>query len=103
MSNILLTGGAGFIGSHIAVALRQAGYTPVILDNLSNSLESAVSGISKITGKEEVLYNIDCRRESEVLNLIERVGGISGIVHLAAFKAVGESVENPSKYYDNNV
>ncbi|MCH2214263.1 MAG: UDP-glucose 4-epimerase GalE [Flavobacteriales bacterium] len=103
MSNILLTGGAGFIGSHIAVELRKAGYVPIILDNLSNSLDSAVDGISKITGRKEVLHNIDCRRENEVVDLIEKVGGISGIVHLAAFKAVGESVQNPSKYYDNNI
>jgi len=103
MNNILLTGGAGFIGSHIAVALREAGYNPIILDNLSNSLSLSIKGISKITGKDEVLHRIDCRSEDEILKLISDQGGISGIVHLAAFKAVGESVENPSKYYNNNL
>ncbi|MFT4770069.1 MAG: UDP-glucose 4-epimerase [Cryomorphaceae bacterium] len=103
MIKILLTGGAGFIGSHIAVSLRAAGYTPVILDNLSNSERSVTDGISCITGFEEKIHEIDCRDSQAILDLIEKEGGISGIIHLAAFKAVGESVENPLKYYDNNV
>jgi UDP-glucose 4-epimerase len=103
MNKILLTGGAGFIGSHIAVALRAAGYTPLILDNLSNSERSVSEGISRITGVKEKIHQIDCRDSQAILDLIETKGGISGIIHLAAFKAVGESVENPIKYYDNNV
>ncbi|MCZ4410706.1 UDP-glucose 4-epimerase GalE [Cryomorphaceae bacterium 1068] len=103
MNKILLTGGAGFIGSHIAVALREAGYIPIILDNLSNSERSVSEGISSITGVEEKIHEIDCRDSEAILDLIETEGGISGIIHLAAFKAVGESVENPIKYYDNNV
>jgi len=103
MNNILLTGGAGFIGSHIAVSLRQSGYRPIIIDNLTNSLASAVDGISRITGENEKLYQVDCRDENALLKIIEEEGGISGVIHLAAFKAVGESVEHPNMYYANNV
>lgn len=103
MNKILLTGGAGFIGSHIAIALRAAGYVPLILDNLSNSERSVSEGISRITGVEEKIHEVDCRDTEAILDLIEKEDGISGIIHLAAFKAVGESVENPLKYYDNNV
>jgi len=103
MNKILLTGGAGFIGSHIAVSLRASGYTPVILDNLSNSERAVAGGISRITGCEEKIHEIDCRDSAAIIDLIEKVGGITGIIHLAASKAVGESVENPLKYYDNNV
>ena len=103
MNKILLTGGAGFIGSHIAVSLRAAGYTPIILDNLSNSERTVTKGLSRITGFEEKIHEIDCRDSAAILHLIEQEGGITGIIHLAAYKAVGESVENPLKYYDNNV
>jgi len=103
MNKILLTGGAGYIGSHIAVSLRRAGYAPVILDNLSNSEMAVSDGISRITGFDEQIHEIDCRDSDGILDLIEKEGGISGIIHLAAYKAVGESVENPLKYYDNNV
>ncbi|HKK40094.1 MAG TPA: UDP-glucose 4-epimerase GalE [Cryomorphaceae bacterium] len=103
MNKILLTGGAGFIGSHIAVSLRAAGYVPIILDNLSNSEITVKEGLSRITGFEEKIHQIDCRDSDAILRLIELEGGISGIIHLAAFKAVGESVANPLKYYDNNV
>jgi len=103
MGKILLTGGAGFIGSHIAVALRAAGHEPLILDNLSNSEPGISKGISHITGYEEKIHQIDCRNFEAILKLIEKEGSIDGIIHLAAFKAVGESVENPMKYYDNNV
>jgi len=103
MGKILLTGGAGFIGSHIAVALRAAGHEPLILDNLSNSEPGISKGISRITGYEEKIHQIDCRNFEAILKLIEKEGSIDGIIHLAAFKAVGESVENPMKYYDNNV
>jgi len=103
MNKILLTGGVGFIGSHIAVSLRAAGYTPIILDNLSNSKRIVAKRISQITGFKEKIHEIDCRNSDEILSLIKREGGILGIIHLAAFKAVGESVENPLKYYDNNL
>lgn len=103
MNKILLTGGAGFIGSHIAVSLRNAGYVPVILDNLSNSERSVKDGISNITGFDEKIHEIDCTDTNAVLNLVKNEGGVSGIIHLAAYKAVGESVENPLKYYQNNV
>jgi UDP-glucose 4-epimerase len=103
MDKILLTGGAGYIGSHIAVALRAAGYEPLILDNLSNSDSGVAERISRITGREEKIHQIDCRDFEAILKLIDKEGGIDGIIHLAAFKAVGESVENPIKYYDNNV
>src|SRR6056297_1140652 len=79
MNKILLTGGAGYIGSHIAVSLRRAGYAPVILDNLSNSEMAVSDGISRITGFDEQIHEIDCRDSDAILDLIEKEGGISGI------------------------
>ena len=103
MKKILLSGGAGFIGSHIAVELRNSGFEPILIDNFSNSERSVAQGISKITGFEEHIHEYDCRDSSGLLKLTQDIGQIEGIIHLAAFKAVGESVANPLKYYDNNI
>jgi UDP-glucose 4-epimerase len=103
MKKILLTGGVGFIGSHIAVALREAGYEPVIIDNYSNSDRSIPNKLSKLTGTYETVLEIDCRDLASIKLALEPLGKIEGIIHLAAFKAVGESVANPLKYYDNNL
>jgi UDP-glucose 4-epimerase len=102
MKNVLVTGGAGFIGSHTAVELHAAGYRPVILDNFSNSKESAVDGIAAITGERSKLYTTDFA-DVKALEKIINDESIDGVIHFAALKAVGESVEQPLTYYRNNV
>ncbi|WP_373521905.1 UDP-glucose 4-epimerase GalE [Aquiflexum sp.] len=102
MKKILITGGAGYIGSHTAVALVNSGYEPVIIDNFSNSEKSTVAGLNKICGREISCYEVDCLDRSAV----ERVfldNDFSGVIHFAAFKAVGESTRLPLKYYSNNI
>lgn len=102
MKNILVTGGAGFIGSHTVVELINAGYRPVIVDNFSNSDRSVLSGIKKIVDKDVTCYDHDFRDKSFLASVIKKES-IDGVIHFAAYKAVGESVEDPLKYYDNNV
>ena len=103
MEKILVTGGTGYIGSHTVVELQQAGYMPVIVDNLSNSSAKMVDQIQQITGIRPEFHQLDlCDAEA-----LERFAAanldIKGIIHFAALKAVGESVEQPLKYYQNNV
>lgn len=100
--NILVTGGAGFIGSHTAVTLAEAGFTPVILDDFSNSDRSVMRGLEKILGQKPRVYAENCHDE-EVLRRIFKEEKIGGVIHFAAFKAVGESMLEPLKYYDNNL
>lgn len=100
--NILVTGGAGFIGSHTAIALAEAGFTPVILDDFSNSDRSVMRGLEKILGQKPRVYAENCHDE-EVLRRIFKEEKIGGVIHFAAFKAVGESMLEPLKYYDNNL
>lgn len=100
--NILVTGGAGFIGSHTAVALSEAGFTPIIVDDFSNSNHSVLRGIEKILGHKPRCYPDSCHN-AEVLRRIFTEQKIGGVIHFAAFKAVGESMREPLKYYDNNV
>jgi len=102
MSKILVTGGLGFIGSHTVVELVNAGYEPVIVDNLSNSDEKMLDQLARIIGFKPVFYKLDLADEKAVYNLAEKESDISGIIHFAAFKAVGESVAHPLKYYRNN-
>jgi len=102
MKNILVTGGAGFIGSHTVVELVNAGYEPVIVDNLSNSLPSAVRGIEKIIDKKVKFFKMDFENIPALKKII-KTEKIDGVIHFAAFKAVGESTEQPLKYYRNNV
>lgn len=102
MKNILVTGGAGYIGSHTVVELHNAGYEPIIVDNLSNSSITVLQGLKNITGKEFPFYQIDCN-DKEALRSVFRENQIDGIIHFAAFKAVGESVAKPLNYYENNV
>lgn len=99
---ILVTGGAGFIGSHTCVALSEAGYTPVIVDNLSNSQESMIRGIEEIIQKKIAFYRADCCH-LEQLEQIFKQHHFVGIIHFAAFKSVAESVADPQKYMENNM
>lgn len=100
---ILVTGGTGFIGSHTTVELIQNGYNVVIVDNLSNSNASVVDGIEKITGVRPEFEKVDCCDYAAMENVFEKHKGISGIIHFAASKAVGESVQKPLLYYHNNI
>lgn len=102
MKKILITGGAGYIGSHTAVELVNSGFEPIILDDLSNSNENVLERLEEITGKKFAFYKGDCSD----INLLEKISQehhISGVIHFAAFKAVGESTRLPLKYYQNNV
>ena len=100
---ILVTRGTGFIGSHTTVELQQAGYNVVIVDNLSNSKIEVLDGIEKITGVRPAFENVDLRKKNAVEAVFEKYPHIEGIIHFAASKAVGESVEKPLLYYRNNI
>jgi UDP-glucose 4-epimerase len=102
-TRILVTGGTGYIGSHTVVELMNAGYAPLIIDNLSNSNIGVLDGIKKITGKTPVFENIDCKDYSDLNFFFEKYQNIRAIIHFAASKAVGESVEKPLIYYRNNL
>lgn len=102
MSKILVTGGTGYIGSHTVVELHNAGYTPVIVDNLSNSTIKILDQIEKIIGKKPEFHQFDLCDEEKVFNFAQTHKDITGIIHFAASKAVGESVQEPLKYYHNN-
>jgi UDP-glucose 4-epimerase len=103
MSRILVTGGLGYIGSHTVVELINAGFEPVIVDDLSNSHPKILDQITKITGRRPVFHQLDLSDEHAVQNLAAAEQNITGIIHFAAFKAVGESVREPLKYYRNNI
>ncbi len=100
---ILVTGGTGFIGSHTTVELQEAGYEVVIIDNLSNSNEKVIDGIEKITGIRPAFEKVDCCDMQALEATFKKHPNISGIIHFAASKAVGESVEKPLMYYRNNI
>lgn len=99
---ILVTGGAGYIGSHTVVALIEQGFNPVIIDDLSNSNIDSIKGINKITGKEVQFYQMNICDENALRTVFSK-HKFEGIIHFAAHKAVGESVEHPLKYYKNNL
>ena len=105
---VLVTGGAGYIGSHAAVALHEAGFMPVLLDNLSNAKRTAVESVRQLCGDPELpFHEVDVQDASglrEVFEYHQKFGhAIVGILHFAAFKAVGESVAQPARYAANNV
>ena len=100
---ILVTGGTGFIGSHTTVELINAGYKVVIVDNLSNSNANVVDGIEEITGVRPAFEQVDCCDYAAMESVFNKYSDIEGIIHLAASKAVGESVEKPLLYYRNNL
>lgn len=103
MKKILTAGGAGYIGSHTVVELVKAGYTPIIVDNFSTSNKSVIKGLTEIIGHAVTLYEGDCNDEAFLKNLFIKEKNISGAIHFAAYKAVGESVADPIKYYQNNI
>ncbi len=100
---ILVTGGLGFIGSHTVVELQSEGFEVVIVDNLSNSSEEVLKGIVAISGKMPLYEKLDLREKATVQNFFKKHNDIAGVIHFAASKAVGESVENPLLYYENNI
>src|SRR5471032_127242 len=99
---VLVTGGSGYIGSHTCVQLIDAGYTPIIVDNLHNSKASVLERITMLTGKTPLFYEGDIR-DSTILDQIFSEHKIHSVIHFAGWKAVGESVAKPLEYYDNNV
>lgn len=103
MKKILVTGGLGYIGSHTAVELQNSGYEVIIIDNLSNSSLDVLEGIANITKNPPKFERLDLRFKSDVSEFFKRNSDIDGIIHFAASKAVGESVENPLLYYENNL
>lgn len=100
---ILVTGGLGFIGSHTVVELQNQGFEVVIIDNLSNTSLNVLDGIENITGIKTPFENLDLRDKEKVQDFFKRYSDISGVIHFAASKAVGESVGNPLLYYENNL
>ena len=101
-SNILVTGGAGYIGSHTCLCLLDAGYEVVVIDNLSNSKRQSLTRVEKLTGKPVQFYNSDIRDKKKVLEIFSN-NRIDTVIHFAGLKSVGESTENPLLYYENNV
>ncbi|MCL4169524.1 UNVERIFIED_CONTAM: hypothetical protein GTU68_067160, partial [Idotea baltica] len=100
---VLVTGGLGFIGSHTVVALQNEGCQVVIIDNLSNSSLDVLKGIVSITGKTPIFENLDLKDKTKVQTFFNQHQDIQGVIHFAASKAVGESVEKPLMYYENNI
>ena len=100
--NILVTGGAGYIGSHTLIELIEAGYTPVVVDNLSNSSPEALKRVEKITGAKIPFHKLDLRNEEELKKVFAK-HKFDAIIHFAGLKAVGESVKKPLEYYSNNI
>lgn len=103
MGKILVTGGMGYIGSHTVVELLQEGMDVVIIDNLSNSERSVLDGIEAIAGKRPLFEEVDLRDRETTFRVFEQYSDLDAIIHFAAFKAVGESVEKPLAYYENNL
>ena len=102
MAKILITGGAGYIGSHTALELLTEGYEVVIYDNLSNSSEESLKRVEELTGKQLKFYEGDVLDES-ALTAMFKTEKIDAVIHCAALKAVGESVKKPLEYYHNNI
>ena len=98
MARILVTGGTGYIGSHTTVELMQQGYDVTIVDNLSNSSVDVLDGIETIIGSKPEFANIDCGNFMDMDNVFKQYPDIVGVIHFAASKAVGESVEKPLLY-----
>jgi len=102
MKRILVTGGLGYIGSHTVVELQNRGFEVVIIDNLSNSNIEVLERIESITHIKPTFYQIDLRNKNEIVDFFQKET-VDGVIHFAAFKAVGESVNKPLAYYENNI
>ena len=100
--NILVTGGAGYIGSHACIALIEAGHSVVVIDNLRNSSKYSIESIKRITNQEISFCKIDISDKSAVERIFEK-NSFDGVIHLAGLKAVGDSVKRPLEYYENNL
>ncbi len=100
---IVVTGGLGFIGSHTVVELQNENFEVIVIDNLSNSTLEVLDGIARITGKKPVFEQIDLRDKKAVQGFFKKHDDVVGVIHFAASKAVGESVQNPLLYYENNI
>ena len=100
---ILVTGGAGFIGSHTCIELLNNGNEVVVVDNLYNANKKSLEVVERVTGKKVTFYEVDIRDEDKLNEVFEKEGDIFGVIHFAGLKAVGESCQLPLKYYDNNV
>lgn len=103
MRKILVTGGAGFIGSHTVVALHEAGFEPIIVDNFYNSSREVLASLAGICQRSFSAYTVDCTDAAAMRRIFEEHPDLNGAIHFAAYKAVGESVREPVKYYQNNV
>jgi UDP-glucose 4-epimerase len=103
MAKVLVTGGLGFIGSHTVVELQEAGHEAIVVDDLSNTTEDVVDRIESITGIRPVFEKTDLKQKAEIEALLDKYKDIDGVIHFAAFKAVGESVGIPLEYYENNL
>ena len=103
MKKVLVTGGAGYIGSHTIVELFNSGYTPVIIDNLCNSSLRTIKGISKILKTKIKWYNIDCCNQNLINNIFSKENNIKALIHFAAYKSVEESIKHAKKYHENNI
>ena len=100
---IIVTGGAGYIGSHTVVELIAKGFHPIIVDNLCNTDVRNLDGIKEITNENVKWHNVDCSREGELQTVFEQENEIMGVIHFAAYKSIEESVREPEKYYKNNI
>jgi UDP-glucose 4-epimerase len=103
MEKIIVTGGAGFIGSHTVVELHEAGFIPVIVDDFSNSDRKVLDGLAAIMGTRPACYDVDCNDHAAFEEVFRKEGPVKGAIHFAAFKAVGESVQKPIQYFRNNL
>ena len=103
MAHILLTGGAGYIGSHTALQLLQQGFTVTVVDNLCNSSEESLRRVEQLTEKKINFIKLDLCEKAELIKVFKSLPSVDAVIHFAALKAVGESVENPLRYYDNNI
>ena len=103
MTKILVTGGAGYIGSHTLVELSANNFEPIIVDNLCNTSIQNIKGAEKIIGKHIPFYNVDCTNEEALNDVFEHEKNIQGVIHFAAYKSVEESIREPEKYHSNNI
>ncbi|NQX82702.1 MAG: UDP-glucose 4-epimerase GalE [Flavobacteriaceae bacterium] len=102
MKNILVTGGLGYIGSHTVVELYNKGYNPIVLDDKSNSEKSVIDSLKKLTKEDLIVLDVDIKNINSLRENLTKIN-IDGVIHFAAYKSVGESVNNPLKYYSNNI